>query len=176
MAKIFPGRMTHHHEGELVVFHIGMRINKVWRSDLWIPVLNAMTPMLTELSKDPDSGMLGFDLLIGRNGPYVVQYWSSIEKLYDYASNRDAAHRPAWSAFNARARKAPGAVGIWHETFHVQRAESMYVGMPRFGLAGATEHLPVTSRGDRARARYAEGRTGTTGAPGAGAGATPPRP
>ncbi|GAB3399667.1 DUF4188 domain-containing protein [Schumannella luteola] len=164
MPKIFPGRMTHHHEGELVVFHIGMRINKLWRPDLWLPVLRAMGPMLIELSKDPDSGLLGFTPLFGRNGPYIVQYWSSIEKLYAYASNQDAAHRPAWTAFNAKARKAPAAVGIWHETFHVERAETMYVGMPKTGLPAATEHVAVTPRGNRARDRYAVGRT--TGAAG----------
>ena len=125
MARIIPGRMTHRHEGELVVFHIGMQINRWWRPDLWLPVSMAMPRMLRELSVDPDSGLLGFHLLVGAGGPYVVQYWSSMDKLYAYASNPAQEHRPAWTRFNRMARKAPEAVGVWHETFLVGRAESM---------------------------------------------------
>ena len=77
MSKVMTGRMTHRYDGELVVFHIGMQINKPWRPDLWLPVFGAMPRMLRELSMDPDSGLLGYALLIGRGGPYVVQYWSS---------------------------------------------------------------------------------------------------
>ncbi len=68
-------------------------------------------------------------------------------------------HRPAWTEFNRRARKAPGVVGIWHETFQVERAESIYVSMPVTGLAKATAAVPVGSRADRARDRYAAGVT-----------------
>ena len=59
----------------------------MWRPDLWLPVFGAMPRMLRELSMDPDSGLLGYHLLLGRGGPYVVQYWTSLEKLYAYASN-----------------------------------------------------------------------------------------
>jgi len=160
MARVIPGRTTHRHEGELVVFLIGMRVNKAWRPDQWLPVLAAMTPMLVELMKDRQSGLRGIRTTLGWRGPVLVQYWDSLEKLYAYASSSDQAHRPAWTAFNRRARKAPGAVGIWHETFVVERAESLYVGMPASGLALATEAVPVGSRSDTARARAAAGRTG----------------
>ncbi|GAA1429927.1 DUF4188 domain-containing protein [Microlunatus lacustris] len=150
MAGIRTGRTTHEHEGELVVFLIGMRVNRPWRPDLWMPVFAAMPRMLAELSRDRDSGLLGHRVLLGVGGPTVVQYWSSVEKLYAYASQPDAEHRPAWSAFNRRARAAPGAVGIWHETYLVDRAESMYVGMPATGLAAATAAVAVDRRGDRA--------------------------
>ena len=159
MARINPARMTHRHSGELVVFLIGMRVNHWWRPDLWIPVFGAMGPMLSELLRDRESGLAGFRFSIGGSGPVLIQYWTSMDKLYDYASSRDAAHRPAWAAFNARARKAPRAVGIWHETFLVDRAESMYVGMPTSGLALATESVPVDQRSHTARARAAAGRT-----------------
>lgn len=160
MAKVVPGRRMHHHDirangDDVVVFLIGMRINKLWRPDAWGPVLAAMTPMLTELSRDASSGLLGFRTLLGLRGPTVVQYWRSVEELYAYASARDAEHRPAWTAFNRRAKKVPGAVGIWHETYVGARAESMYVDMPVIGLAAATESAPVTSRLDRAQGRLA---------------------
>ena len=153
MASVIPSRMTHDHDGDLVVFLIGMRINKPWRPDLWLPVFNAMPAMLAELSKDKDSGLLGYRLAIGANGPFVVQYWNSMEKLYAYASDRNAPHRPAWAAFNSLSRKAPGAVGIWHETYLVERAESIYSGMPVSGLAAATSIVPVARRGETAAER-----------------------
>ena len=65
MATVIPSRMTHDHDGDLVVFLIGMRINKPWRPDLWLPVFNAMPAMLAELSKDRDSGLLGYRLTFG---------------------------------------------------------------------------------------------------------------
>lgn len=138
MAHIISQRSTHQHTGPLVVFLIGMRINRPWRPDLWIPAFAAMPRMLAELSADPDSGLLGYRLTVGADGPMVIQYWKTTEQLFAYASRTDAAHRPAWAAFNRRARKAPGSVGIWHETYVVDRAESMYVGMPLSGLAKAT--------------------------------------
>ena len=153
MVDIIPGHMTHDYDGDLVVFLIGMRINKPWRPDLWMPVFLAMGPMLAELSKDKDSGLLGYRTTFGATGPLLVQYWNSHEKLYAYAGDRNAAHRPAWAAFNRRARKAPSAVGIWHETYVVQRAETGYRGMPVSGLAAATSVAPVAHRGETARQR-----------------------
>jgi hypothetical protein len=147
--------MTHDHDGELVVFLIGMRINRLWRPDLWLPPFRAMPAMLRELYGDPDSGLLGHTMTFGANGPLLVQYWSSPDKLYAYASNPKAAHRPAWAAFNRQVRKAPGAVGIWHETFLVDRAETLYAGMPAFGLAAATASVPVARRGNTALERLA---------------------
>jgi hypothetical protein len=153
MTEVIPGRMTHDYDGDLVVYLVGMRINKPWRPDLWLPVFFAMPKMLAELSKDKDSGLLGYRLAFGAGGPLVIQYWNSHEKLYAYASDRNAAHRPAWTAFNRSVRKAPGAVGIWHETYVVERAASAYFGMPVSGLAAATSLVPVVRRGERATER-----------------------
>jgi hypothetical protein len=68
----------------------------------------------------------------------LVQYWRSIEQLMDYAKNKDAAHLPAWQAFN-KAVGTDGTVGIWHETYKVgpKSYESVYANMPAFGLGKA---------------------------------------
>ncbi len=158
MARINAGRFTHRHSGDLVVFLIGMRINSPWRPDLWLPVFFAMPRMLTELFKEPGSGLLGFRFALGAGGPVIVQYWDSLDKLYAYASAPESEHRPAWTAFNRQARKAPKAVGIWHETFQVSRAESMYVSMPTEGLAQATELVPVGPGSHHAKDRLSEPR------------------
>jgi hypothetical protein len=170
MPQTATVRTTHRHSGELVVFLIGMRFNRLWRPDLWLPVFLAMPKMLAELSRDSSSGLLGYRLTFGAGGPLVVQYWSSHEQLYAYASDPDATHRPAWTAFNRRARKVPGAVGIWHETFVVDRAESIYASMPVSGLALATESVPVGRRMERASQRlFASGSgEGPSGSGGAG--------
>ncbi len=159
MPQVNPGRTTHRHAGELVVFLIGMRINKPWRPDAWLPTFMAMPKMLAELSRDPDSGLLGYRLTFGAGGPLLVQYWDSHEKLYAYASARDAEHRPAWTAFNRRARRVPGSVGVWHETYLIDRAETLYVAMPPAGLALATESVPVVKSGERAAQRFEQGST-----------------
>lgn len=155
MADLATGRWTHEHTGELAVFLIGMRINQLRRLDAWLPVFRAMGPMLAELSQDPTSGFLGYRVLLGWRGPTVVQYWRSTEDIYRYAGDGDASHRPAWAAFNRRARNAPGVVGIWHETYSVAGAESMYVDLPPTGLGAATTLRRVSGRLDRAQDRLA---------------------
>ncbi|PYE12766.1 uncharacterized protein DUF4188 [Williamsia limnetica] len=159
MSNVRRGRTTHLYDGELVVFHIGMTFNKWWRPDLWVPVFLAMPMMVKELSEDPESGLLDYEMLFNRNGPYVVQYWSSIDKLYEYASEGSLAHRPAWAKFNRTARKAPGAVGVWHETFVVERAESMVVDTKPLGLPRATTAVAVQKEHARAQSRLTDGRT-----------------
>lgn len=152
-------RMTHSYDGELVVFHIGMTIKKWWRPDVWMPVSASMPKMLGELFSDPESGLLGSTMLLGRRGPYLVQYWSSLEKLYAYASAPEQAHRPAWTSFNRNVRKHPGAIGVWHETYRVAAAESIYVDTPPMGLGAATGLVEIGRRHDRARARLEDGAT-----------------
>jgi hypothetical protein len=44
-------------------------------------------------------------------------------------------------------------VGVWHETYVVERAESIYAGMPVSGLAAATSSVPVGRRGETAAER-----------------------
>lgn len=155
MAHLARGRWTHKHDGELTVFLIGVRINRFWRPDAWLPTLAAMPPMLAELSADADSGLLGYQMLVGGRGATIIQYWRRTEDVYRYASEPGGKHRPAWTAFNRRARKVSGAVGVWHETYQISRAESVYVDMPLVGLAASTAAQPVTSHLDRARARLA---------------------
>ncbi|WP_402466119.1 DUF4188 domain-containing protein [Isoptericola aurantiacus] len=147
---------THDHDGEIAVFLIGARINRLWRPDAWGPAFAAMGPMLAELYRDPDSGFLGARTLLGLRGPTVVQYWRSVEDIYAYAGDDARRHRPAWVDFYRRAKRVPGAVGVWHETFRVAAGghESLYVDVPgALGLAAATGVVPAHRRGRTARER-----------------------
>ncbi|MBP6997502.1 MAG: DUF4188 domain-containing protein [Phycicoccus sp.] len=158
-------RLTHAHDGDLVVFHIGMTVRRWWRVDQWAPVAAAMPRMLAELYRNQAAaqrgeeewlGFLGATQLAGAQGPWIIQYWRSVEDLHRYAASSAAAHLPAWRAFNRRARTSPGSVGIWHETYVVPAGgiESIYSGLKRpLGLGAVGGTVDVGRRGDRARAR-----------------------
>lgn len=155
-SKPIEGRMTADAQGGVTVFNIGMRVNNFRAVRSWWPVARAMPPMLKELSKDPESGLLGYELLLGAPRVlYIVQYWESSEKLLAYASAQGKEHRPAWAAFNRRMRDGRGKVGFWHETYVVPAGahEAVYVNMPEFGLGKATGVVPVGRRGESAADR-----------------------
>jgi hypothetical protein len=143
MQNVIRDRMTHEYDGELVVFRVGLRINDWRRPDLWVPPFRSLRRMLRELSEDPESGLLGATTHIDRDGPSQTQYWSSLDKLYAYARSGATSHRTAWNIFSRATRKTGGVVGIWHETFLVDRAESLYIATPAMGLARATTLVPA---------------------------------
>lgn len=160
MAKPHPEPTTADTEGDVVVFLIGMRINSMWAVHRWLPVFAGMLRMLNELARDPAGGLLSRVLLTASpRSYYVVQYWDSKEKLYAYASDQNSLHRPAWAAFNRRARSSGSKVGIWHETYVVPAGgyESIYFAMPEFGLAKAHGAVPLARRGRTAAERLAYG-------------------
>lgn len=155
MNAIQPGRFTANHAGPLVVFVIGMRINRFWRFGKWLPVIRAMRPMLAELSANPDSGFLGTEYLLrGPRTVMLLQYWRDFESLETYARDRDRAHWPAWTAFN-KAVGADGTVGIFHETYVVPAGghETVYANMPPFGLGKVAGTIPATGSRNEARSR-----------------------
>ncbi|MDZ4721914.1 MAG: DUF4188 domain-containing protein [Roseiflexaceae bacterium] len=154
MSQIFPGRYTAQHDGPLVVFLIGMRVNKLWAFSKWWPVAMAMGPMIEALYRHPEKGFLGGRTLIEWPGVTMIQYWRSFEDLEQFAKNPSDPHLGAWQRFN-QAIGADGTVGIWHETFAVEagKFESVYGNMPRTGLAAATGHGPITRGRNSARER-----------------------
>lgn len=155
MGKVRPGRFTAEHEGDVVVFLIGMRLNRPWKLHKWLPVFTAMPRMLRWLGEHPQEGMLGAHQSLLFGGPAVVQYWRSFEDLDRFASNPDAPHLAAWRRFNRRVGSRSGDVGIWHETYVVPagRWECVHVNMPATGLPAATGHVPVARRGTTAGRR-----------------------
>jgi hypothetical protein len=153
MAAVISRRMTASVEGDFVVFLIGMRINKLWKIHKWLPVFLAMPKMLKELGAHPESGFLGHTM----GFPVIVQYWRSFAQLEAYARAQDRRHWPAWVAFNARVGSSRGDVGIWHETYQVRAGEyeTVYSGMPPFGLGKVGTLRSVGGGSDSARERLA---------------------
>jgi hypothetical protein len=154
MAMIFPGRYTARSDEPFVVFLIGFRVNRWLAVRSWTCVAAAMGPMIAELKRQPELGLLHVEPFLYWRGVGMVQYWRSFEQLHAYAHARNAAHLPAWAEFNRRIGNN-GAVGIWHETYTVApgQHESIYVNMPRFGLGSAMPYVPVSGRMEGARER-----------------------
>jgi hypothetical protein len=134
---------------EVVVFVIGMRVNRWRRVRSWWPAFVAMPRMLAELAK-ADEGLLGARSYWSGRVFLVVQYWRSAAELGAYARNASLSHAPAWGAFNKNSA-GRGDVGIFHETYLVPAhgVESLYGNMPEFGLAaavGSRRRDPRTAR------------------------------
>lgn len=148
-------RRTAELEGDFVVFLIGMRVNRWWRPDRWMPVAWAMPRMLRELAAQPERGLLHAEMWFART-TLMVQYWRSLDQLMAYARERESAHLPAWRDFNQRLGR-DGSVGIWHETYAIGpgRHESIYVHMPDFGLGRAGSLVGVQAGRHSARERMA---------------------
>ena len=58
MAEINKGRFTAELDKPVVLFLIGMRINRLRAVGKWLPVARAMPRMLEELERRPGSGLL----------------------------------------------------------------------------------------------------------------------
>ena len=150
---VFPQRMTAEIEGSYVVFLIGMRINRPHKFWKWLPVMGAMPRMMKELTQQKEKGLLHSEVWFGRT-VITLQYWRSVEQLMEYATASNSEHLPAWREFNQKVGNS-GDVGIWHETYiiHPGNWETVYINMPRFGLAQAGNHVPAAGHKKSASAR-----------------------
>ncbi|GAA3570088.1 DUF4188 domain-containing protein [Kribbella ginsengisoli] len=152
--SVIEGRQTAAYEGEIVVFVIGFRVNKLRAFRQWLPVARAMVPMLRELTADKDSGLLGFRTFPGLRTTTMIQYWESAEKLQAFANDPGRTHRPAWTNFFKYAYQGNN-VGIYHETYVVPtgHTETIYGNMPITGLGKVAGVIPVNKRGQTAAER-----------------------
>jgi Domain of unknown function (DUF4188) len=156
MSPVFNGRFTAQTDKPFVVFLIGFRVNKFWSFSKWIPVAQAMAPMLRTLYRNPEKGFLGGENFF-RFSPVttlLLSYWQSFEDLENFARSPSEPHLAAWKAFN-KSVGSDGSVGIWHETYLVDagKYEAIYGNMPKFGFAAATEHVPAIGKKETARRR-----------------------
>jgi len=156
MTKLYKQRMTVELEEDIVVFLIGMRINKLWKIHKWLPIALAMSKMLQELYQNPDMGFISQESWFGKT-TLMVQYWKSFEHLEAYAKNKEGKHLPAWAAFNKKISNN-GDVGIWHETYVIKKgnSECIYNNMPQFGLGKVGKHIAVTRKKQSAKSRLTE--------------------
>ncbi|MCW4645647.1 DUF4188 domain-containing protein [Bacillus safensis] len=150
---IRAGRFTTDNSDSIVVFIIGMRINKRWAIHQWLPVFMAMPGMIKELYTHQDElGFLGTENYFGLRTTAMIQYWKSTDDLLAYAKLEK--HLAAWKEFNQRARNND-AVGIYHETYQIQAGsyESIYVNMPSYGLGQAKPPISISNGQQTAKER-----------------------
>ncbi|MBL4984329.1 DUF4188 domain-containing protein [Bacillus safensis] len=150
---IRAGRFTTDNSDSIVVFIIGMRINKRWAIHQWLPVFMAMPGMIKELyTHQEELGFLGTENFFGLRTTAMIQYWKSTDDLLAYAKMEK--HLAAWKEFNQRARNND-AVGIYHETYQIQAGsyESIYVNMPSYGLGQAKPPISISNGQQTAKER-----------------------
>lgn len=152
MNEIRAERLAGETAGDVVVFAIGMRINKFWKVWKWLPVFLDMARLLAELKADPSIGLLSSRPMFGFRTPGVLQHWRNTDDLIAYARSVDHRHMAVWKRFNAQVGTR-GDVGIWHETYAVTAGsmESVFVNMPVSGLGVAGSLF--SAKGDRASAK-----------------------
>ena len=147
MGKAITGRQRARIDGDFVVFLIGARpqLTHPIRTFGDLGGRRGMQHMLKHLMKDPEKGLLGFEM----GFPTIVQYWRSFDHLEAFARDETDPHSVAWRNYWKRVGQDSRS-GIWHETYLVRadEYEAIYVNMPPFGLgkAGTLEPLAKDSR------------------------------
>jgi hypothetical protein len=145
MGTVHEGRWTAKIEGDFVVFLIGARLSlrNPLQSFRDLGGRRGMNHMLEYLTQHPEKGLLGFQ----SNLPSltIVQYWRSFAHLERFARDQDDPHLEPWRAYWRRVGRSD-RTGIWHETFLVRAGEyeAIYGNMPRYGLALAGQHVPLS--------------------------------
>lgn len=143
-AAILKGRYTVDNDQDIVVFLIGMRINKWWALHKWLPVFFSMPGMIQELYTHKSKlGFLSMESFFGLKTTVMIQYWQSTDALLAYSKKEK--HMNAWKQFNQKVGSSSGAVAVYHETYQVKAGsyESIYVNMPSYGLGKALSPVPV---------------------------------
>ncbi|HEY6810288.1 MAG TPA: DUF4188 domain-containing protein, partial [Propionibacteriaceae bacterium] len=77
MAQVVVGRYASQTDEPLVVFLIGMRINRLRALRKWAPTFMAMVRMLRRLVAQPEKGFLHAHTILYWRGIGLVQYWRS---------------------------------------------------------------------------------------------------
>src|SRR6266702_2283866 len=155
MAKVVAGRMSADIEGDFVVFLIGMRFNRPWHVVRSMSAFTAMPRMLAYLRKHPEAGLLHAMLVIGPDGPMVIQYGRSVEQL-EACARRAGAAPPRVEGVEPADRLSEAARG------HLAR---VVPGQGRTVRVPLRQYAALRARaGGRARAGRAQGRRGSRAA------------
>lgn len=122
-------------DDDFVVFQMGICINHLRKLHNWIPAALAMPTMINELSYINEIGFLGYQL-IGFFPLVIVQYWKSLEHLYEYTKHRNESNYPAWKYYIQKIKNNDD-IGVWHETFRVKAGEIECIknNIPFYGLS-----------------------------------------
>ena len=154
---INEGRYTAVQQEDITVFLIGMRVNKWYKVNKWLPVFLAMPPMMKELNQNPSLGCLNTEMFFRSRMNILIQYWDSVEHLQTYS--KMPKHLKAWKKF-LKLVKDNDAVAFYHETYNVEKgqSENVYINMPDFGLGKVYDVEAVSQKTQSANKRLQEAR------------------
>ncbi len=142
---------------DLVVIYLGMRVNSVIGLRTLLSFGNKIR---RSVEAQPDGLLLHENLVFSVLPPHagMRQYWRDFDSLERWA--RSAPHSQWWQRF----LRDRGGTGFWHETyFRNGQVESVYIDMPRIGLAGFAPTQPA--RGSMFSARRRLGLSEQNGPP-----------
>jgi Domain of unknown function (DUF4188) len=162
MVKVFPGRYTAAASDGLVVFAIGMRINRLFAVHRWLrPTINTVRMWRYMQRRRPPGYLNGYVYVYWR-GVGMMQYWQDFESLEAFSRDATQPHLAAWRQLASQTTRDQ-TFGYWHETYRVSPGshEAIYGSMPRFGLAAAAEHIPISGATESAKGRLESGTTST---------------
>lgn len=154
MKDIFPGRYTAEFKDTIIVFVIGMRVNRLFALHKWLlPTFNTLRLWIHVKTNPPKGYLYGYLYLYCR-GIGMMQYWHDFTALETFSHDKNQPHYKAWSQL-ALQTESDKTFGYWHETYEINpnRTEAIYGSMPRFGLAAASNHEQLKIREDSARSR-----------------------
>ena len=128
----------------VTVFMVGIRVNRWLAPWHWLPLLLALPPMVRELAAEPDSGLLGYRLLLGPGArqAMLLQYWRDAQDLHTFARDPNSPHHAAQKRFWRHYAAADAAVGVWHELLPASAPEALYGNMPPTGIGALRDVRP----------------------------------
>jgi hypothetical protein len=157
VTNILQGRVTARSDKPVIVFAIGMRVNRLYAIHKWFrPTVNTFRMWWYMQHQRPKGYLSGYLFLYSR-GAGMMQYWESFEALEAFSHDKSQPHLAAWRHL-AMQSKHDQTFGYWHETYQIapETSECIYGNMPQFGLAEAIGHLPIGKKAETARGRLNE--------------------
>lgn len=152
--NVIPGRHQADLHGEVILFPIGMKINRWWAVHKWgKPLINTIRLWRHVQTKHP-SGYLSGYLFAYSRGVGMMQYWQDFESLEAFAHDDSQPHLSSWRQLVAQTGRDQ-TFGYWHETYVIDstNAETIYGSMSPFGLGAAVGHAPIDGTSQSARNR-----------------------
>jgi Domain of unknown function (DUF4188) len=98
---------------------VGIRINRLWRPDHWVPSVALMVLLAAKSSRHRPPSCLDQRFMVEPRGLSVIQYWRREDGLHRYLD-----HQRLWAPLQRRVAQSHDSVGFFSESYDTQRVES----------------------------------------------------
>jgi hypothetical protein len=154
MKGVFSGRYTAEMADPVILFAIGMRVNRLLAVHRWLlPTFNTLRLWIHLKTSPPEGYLYGYLYLYWR-GIGMMQYWKNFDSLEAFAHDMNQPHLKSWRQLAVQT-ESDRTFGYWHETYEIEpdKTEAIYGSMPVFGLAAASNHVELKAKENSARGR-----------------------